>query len=198
MKIQVILGATRPGRISERVASWVVNTAAQNENFEVELVDMADYNLPHFNEPVSPRYNPNRQPEPEVARWLAKLAESDGYVVVTPEYNHSIAGVLKDGFDYVTTELARKPLTIVSHGTVGGARAAEQLKLIANESGAAVMPEHVALIGASAILAEDGTISDEAKNRPYGPQLALDNVLRSLEWWAETLKAGRDVAVASV
>src|ERR1035438_10542452 len=96
MKIQIILGSTRPGRVVERVGKWVAAAAQEVEGFEVEVVDLADYDLPFFDEPISPRYNPDRKLSPAVQRWIAKLSEADGYVFVTPEYNHSITGVLKN------------------------------------------------------------------------------------------------------
>jgi NAD(P)H-dependent FMN reductase len=190
MKIKVILGATRPGRIGERVAAWVTQTASNRKDFEVELVDLADYPLAHFNEAVSPRYNPSRKPEAAVAKWLEKIAEADGVVIVTPEYNHSIPGILKDALDYLSFQSAKKPAAIVSYGTVGGARAAEQLKLILIEVKMAVVPEAISLMSPTDVLAKDGTFIGDAKD-PYGPAGQLPAVLEQLAWWAKTLKSGR-------
>src|SRR3954471_19006353 len=128
MKIQVIVGSTRPGRITERMAKWAEHELQSFPDVDVELVDLADYDMPLFDEAISPRYNPHRTPRPVVQKFLDKIAEADGYVVVTPEYNHSIPGVLKNAFDYLTFQMAKKPVAIMSHGTVGGARAAEHLK----------------------------------------------------------------------
>jgi NAD(P)H-dependent FMN reductase len=194
MKIQVILASTRPGRLGERVAKWVADTAQQQPGFDVELVDLADYDLPHFNEAVSPRYNPSRKLSPVVQRWLSKLAEADGYVIVTPEYNHSIPGILKDALDFLDFQIAKKPAAIVSYGTVGGARAAEQLKLVLVEAKAAVVPEAVAIIGAQGVIDEAGNYVSTAS---YGPREQLATTLTELEWWAATLKAGREVPVAA-
>jgi NAD(P)H-dependent FMN reductase len=190
MKIQVILASTRPGRLGERVAKWVTAAAADHPDFEVELVDLADYNLPHFNEPASPRFNSKRTPSPSVDRWLAKVAEADGYVIVTPEYNHSIPGVLKDALDFLDFQFAKKPVAIVSYGTVGGSRAAEQLKLILIEVKAAVVPEAISLIGAQGVLDMKGNFVGDA-TVPYGPNAALGRALGELAWWTQTLKSGR-------
>lgn len=190
MKIQIILSSTRPGRVGERVAKWVMATAVAQADFDAELVDLADFDLPHFNEPVSPRFNSQRKPLGATKRWLDKVAEADGYVIVTPEYNHSIPAVLKDAVDYLDFQIAKKPVAIVSYGSVGGARAAEHLKGILIEAKAAVVPEAVALTNAQGVLDESGHyLGDPAV---FGPHLALPKVLAELAWWAATLKAGRE------
>lgn len=191
MKLQVILGSTRPGRVSERMAKWVVAEAKTQEGTEVELVDLKDYPLDFFNEPKSPRYNPNREVTPAMKKWLDKIAEADAYVFVTPEYNHSIPGVLKNAVDYLTAELTKKPATVVSHGTVGGARATMHLKDILSESGAAIIPKQIALAGVSEKLNEQGELSAEAKAQPYGPQTSLKNMLDELKWYSDALAAAR-------
>jgi NAD(P)H-dependent FMN reductase len=190
MKIQVILGTVREGRISERVAKWVTAKATTHAGFEVELVDLADYALPHFDEAISPRFNPDRHSIEPVTKYLKKIAEADGYVFVTPEYNHSIAGVLKDAIDYLDFQIVKKPAAIVSHGTVGGARAAEQLKVMLIESKAAIVPEALALSRPSTFLDEDGNfIGDPAA--PHNPESQLEMMLGELAWWTQTLQAGR-------
>jgi NAD(P)H-dependent FMN reductase len=196
MKIQVILASTRPGRVGERVAKWVYAAAQKQPGFEAELVDLAGYDLPHFNEPASPRFNPKRDPHPEVKRWLAKVAEADGYVIVTPEYNHSIPGILKDALDFLDFQLVKKPAAIVSYGSVGGARAAEQLKLILVEVKAAVVPEAVALYGPSTVLDEHGQFTDDTSDTHRHEQV-LDTVLTQLAWWTEALKTARAAAAAT-
>ncbi|HET6924956.1 MAG TPA: NAD(P)H-dependent oxidoreductase, partial [Candidatus Saccharimonadales bacterium] len=145
MKLQIIVGSTRPGRTTPRMAQWIANTAKEIEGVDVEIVDLADYPLPFLDEPISPRFNPNRQPNEQAQRWIDKVAEGDAYVFVTPEYNHSIPGVLKNAIDYLTFEMVHKPATVASHGTVGGARATMHLKEMLSESKAAIIPSQVAL-----------------------------------------------------
>ena len=192
MNIQVIIASTRPGRLGERVGKWVAGTASEKSGLRVELVDLADYDLPHFDEAVSPRFNPKRRPAAGVRRWLAKAEQADGYVIVTPEYNHSIPGVLKDALDFLDWQFAKKPVAIVSYGTVGGARAAEQLKQIIIEVKAAVVPEAVALHNAAAAIDESGKFVGDPSN-PRSPEAALHKTLDELAWWAETLKVGREL-----
>ncbi|HEX3082759.1 MAG TPA: NAD(P)H-dependent oxidoreductase [Candidatus Saccharimonadia bacterium] len=190
MKINVIIGTVRPGRVSERVAKWVAAKAAEQPDMEVKLVDLADFGLMHFNEPVSPRFNPDRKLSKGVAKWLESVDAADGFVIVTPEYNHSVPGVLKDALDVLKFEMAKKPVAIVSHGTVGGARAAEHLKGILIEARAAVVPQAVALIGATSQIDEDGHFAGDPES-PVSPDAALGTVLKELSWWTATLKNGR-------
>jgi NAD(P)H-dependent FMN reductase len=197
VKIQVILSSTRPGRVGERVAKWVTAVAADRHDFDVELVDLADFDLPHLDEAVSPRFNPDRRPNPAAARWLAKVAEADGYVIVTPEYNHSIPAILKTAIDYLDFQFAKKPAAIVSYGTVGGARAAEHLKGILIEARAAVVPEAVALLGRPDQLFSPGGTFMGDTSKPTNPVTTLQNVLGELAWWTATLKAGRNTLAAA-
>jgi NAD(P)H-dependent FMN reductase len=191
MKLQVIVGTTREGRQTEKIAKWVANDATAIDGVTAEIVDLADYPMPFFDEPISPRYNPNRVINPEVKKWLDKISEADAYVFVTPEYNHSIAAVLKNALDYVTYELAKKPATVVAHGTVGGARATVQLKEILSESQAAIIPKAVAFAGAGQSIDDDGVLDAEAKARPYGPETQLAATLEELKWYSDALAAAR-------
>lgn len=193
MKLAIIIGATRQGRKTPQQAKWVANTAKQIKSIEAELVDLKDYPMPFFDEPISPRYNQDRQIDPAVKPWLAKLEAFDAYVFVTPEYNHSVPGVLKNALDYVTWELQRKPVQVVSHGAAGGARAATDLKEILSESKAVPLPTYspLAMSGMSELIDEAGNLSEMAKANPYGPQAALESMLDDLKWYSDALAAAR-------
>lgn len=194
MKLQIVVGSDRQGRVSHRIAKWVANEAAKLEGFELEVVDLIDYDIPLFDEAVSPRYNPDYKPNASAQAWLEKLAEADAYVFVTPEYNHSIPGVLKNALDYVKDQFAHKPATIVSHGAVGGARAAEHLKNILNEVGLVVTPQNVAFVGLIAMnptIDEEGNADESITSNPYGPQSALTAALQDLSWYAGALSTAR-------
>src|ERR1700712_3044548 len=119
LKIAVILGSTREGRNGEAVAKWVLNAASTRSAADYELVDLRDYPLPLFDEPMSPAYAPSTNPA--VVRFADKIAEFDGYVFVTPEYNHSISGVLKNAIDYLYKEWNDKAAAFVSYGAFNGA-----------------------------------------------------------------------------
>lgn len=124
-KIAVIIGSVRPNRFGMKVGEWFYERAAAGEA-EFEVVDVKDYSLPLLNEPV-----PSGHTQEHTKRWQAKMAEFDGYVIVTPEYNHSIAASLKNALDYSSKEVFFKPVAYVGYGTVGGIRAVEQLRLVA-------------------------------------------------------------------
>ena len=130
-KIGIILGSTRPGRNGEAVAKWVYEIATQRTDAEYELVDLLDYKLPHLDEACRRRMGQYTQPHTQA--WAAKIASFDGFVMVTPEYNHSTSGALKNAIDFLFAEWNNKAVGFVSYGSVGGARAVEHLRLIAGE-----------------------------------------------------------------
>ncbi|MDQ1692184.1 MAG: hypothetical protein QOD87_2292 [Pseudonocardiales bacterium] len=142
-KIGIILGSTRPGRNGAQVASWVLDIAQRREDAEFELVDLADYPLPHLDEPIPPSLGEYQNDHTK--KWAAKIASFDGFVMVTPEYNHSTSGVLKNAIDYLYAEWNNKAVGFVSYGAVGGARAAEHLRLVAAELQMADVRQQVAL-----------------------------------------------------
>lgn len=191
MKLAIVVGSTRPNRQTLKEAKWVLKTAEAMDGVEPVLVDLVDYPLPFFDEPISPRYNPNREIKADVKKWLDALSDSDAYIFVTPEYNHSITGVLKNAIDFLTNELYHKPSAVVSHGSVGGARAAIQLKEILSESRTVVIPNAVAFVGVSEAVDDEGNINEEIKANPYGPQGQLDATLTELKWYSDALSAAR-------
>jgi NAD(P)H-dependent FMN reductase len=130
-RIGIILGSTRPNRNGEQVAKWVYDVASRRDDAEFELVDLRDYPLPHLDEPLPPSMG--QYQNEHTKQWAEKIASFDGFVMVTPEYNHSTSGVLKNAIDYLYAEWNNKAVGFVSYGAVGGARAAEHLRLVAGE-----------------------------------------------------------------
>ncbi|WP_028805874.1 NADPH-dependent FMN reductase [Streptomyces sp. 142MFCol3.1] len=130
-KIGIILGSTRPGRNGEAVARWVHEVASKRTDAEFELVDLLDYKLPHLDEALPPSLGQYSQPHTQA--WASKIASFDGFVMVTPEYNHSTSGALKNAIDYLFAEWNNKAVAFVGYGGLGGARAVEHLRLIAGE-----------------------------------------------------------------
>ena len=118
-RIGIILGSTRPNRNGEQVATWVYDIASRRSDADFELVDLRDYPLPHLDEPLPPAMG-QYQGEHTKA-WSDKIASFDGFVMVTPEYNHSTSGVLKNAIDYLFAEWNNKAVGSVSYGGVGGA-----------------------------------------------------------------------------
>lgn len=191
MNLAIIVGTTRQGRQTTKLAKWVAKAAGAKDGVQVSVLDLADYPMPFFEEPVSPRYNPNRDVHPAAQKWLTALERADAYIVVTPEYNHSIPGVLKNAFDYIDWQVQRKPSAIVSHGTVGGARAAMHLKEILSEAHTVPLQNFVAFTGLGDGITDDGELSPQLASSPYGPQATLDTLLTELRWYSDALAAAR-------
>ena len=179
-KIAIILGSTRPGRNGEAVAKWVQGIAARRSDAEFELVDLADFPLPHLDEPMPPAMGVYSNDHTKA--WSAKIAEFDGYVFVTPEYNHSTSGVLKNALDYLYTEWNNKAAAFVSYGGVGGARAVEHLRLIASELQLATVRAQVAI----SLVTEFENYSTFTPNDYLLPQ--VDTMLDQLVSWSKALE----------
>ena len=184
--IGIVVGSTREGRFSERAAAWFHTIAAQRTDLSVEIVDLRDYPMPFFNEPASPAWVPPKDPAAE--RWSAKLTELDGFVFVTPEYNHGYSAVLKNALDYAFLQFNRKPAAFVGYGGVGGARAVEQLRLTSIELQMAPTRSGVHIGGADFIgmLMQGKTFADMPHLDPTAATM-----LDEFAWWAQALKAAR-------
>src|SRR5205085_7000461 len=119
-RIGIILGSTRPNRNGEQVAEWVYDVASQRGDAQFELIDLRDFPLPHLDEPLPPSLG--QYQNDHTKKWSAKIASLDGFVMVTPEYNHSTSGVLKNAIDYLYVEWNNKAVGFVSYGSVAGSR----------------------------------------------------------------------------
>lgn len=187
-RIGIIVGSTRQGRFGDRPANWILNIARQRTDLTVELVDLRDYPLPMFDEPMSPAWRPATNPVAQ--RWCARLAALDGLIVVTPEYNHGYAGVLKNALDHAYAEFAHKPIGFVGYGGVGAARAIEQLRLVAIELQMAPVRSavHIGMVEYVGVLQQGKTFDDF----PHLGKSAT-SLLDDIAWWARSLRAARDV-----
>lgn len=143
LKIAVIIGSTRPGRAGEAVAKWVHEVASKRSDAEYELVDLLDFNLPLLDEPVPP--SQGKYSKEHTIKWSEKVNSFDGYVFVTPEYNHSTSGALKNALDFVYKEWNNKAAGFVGYGSAGGTRAVEHLRLICAELQVATVRAQVQL-----------------------------------------------------
>lgn len=189
LQIGIVLGSTRIGRFADKPAQWVMGLAQKCQGMTFELLDLRDYPLPFFDQPKSPLREPSKD---EVAqRWAKKLAELDGFVFVTGEYNHGIPAVLKNALDHVYAEFNRKPATFVGYGNAGGARAIEQLRLMLVELQVAPLrgAVHLSREQFVGMLLEGKTFADYAQLEQAGNAMLLE-----LGWWAEALRTGRERA----
>ena len=189
LRIGIIIGSTRPGRNGEQVARWVLENASERTAADYEIVDLLDYNLPHLDEavPASMGMYANEHTK----AWAAKIDSLDGFVFVTPEYNHSTSGALKNAIDFVYAEWNNKAAGFVSYGSAGGTRAVEHLRLIVGELQIADVRAQVAFS-----LATDFENYSVLK---AGPQhaAALGTVLDQLESWTGALAAVREQKVSA-
>lgn len=182
-RIGIIIGSTRPGRKGEAVARWIFEEASKRSDASFELVDIADYNLPLLDEPVPPSMQ--RYSKDHTKRWSEAIEGFDGYVFVTPEYNHSTSGALKNAIDYLYAEWTDKAAALVGYGGAGGTRAVEHLRGIMGELQVADVRGQLAFS-----LYDD--FENFAEFRPRDLHLpALHAMLDQLVGWAGALQSYR-------
>ena len=143
LRIAIIIGSTRPGRKGETVAKWAHEIAQKRSDAEFELVDIKDFNLPLLDEPMPPIMG--QYTHDHTKRWSDKIASFDGYVFVTPEYNHATSGALKNAIDFLYAEWVNKAAGFIGYGGASGARAVENLRLIMGELQVATVRAQVGL-----------------------------------------------------
>ena len=188
LKLGVIVASTREGRRGEAIAHWfhAILAARLPDATQAELIDLRDFRLPSYDYPSPPMVAERAYTEATARTWVDKVASLDGYVVVTPEYNHSFPGGLKNAIDHAFTGWANKPIGFVSYGGMaGGARAVEQLRLVAIELRLVPVRDEVNLkLGAGALDAH-GQPAEEIQAKRAA---ALADTLL---WWARVAKDGR-------
>jgi NAD(P)H-dependent FMN reductase len=183
ISIAFIIGSTRPGRKAEDVAKWAFDIASQRNDAQFEVVDIAAFNLPLLDEPVPPSLG--QYSKPHTKAWAQKIAGFDGYVFVTPEYNHGTSGALKNAIDYLYKEWNNKAAGFISYGSMGGARAVEHLRLVMAELQVATVRNQVML----------SLFTDFENFKSFKPapmhQQEVGNMLDQLIPWAQALKTLR-------
>ena len=186
MKIGIVMGSIRDGRANEDVAKWVKDIAENyTSNAEFEIVDLKDYPLPLFDEAASPAYTSDLKASEQQKPWADKVTELDGYIFVTPEYNHGLPSALKNALDYVYNELNDKAAGIVSYGSAGGVRSAEQLRTVLSEFQVA----HVRTQPALSLFYDwnqDGFNPSDAQTE------AVETMLYQLSYWTKGMNAVRE------
>lgn len=187
--IAIIIGSTRDTRFADKPAAWLLENAQKRDDMRFELVDLRDYDLPLFNEAASNLWMPSS--DPRAVKWQQKLAEFDGFIFLTAEYNHSVTGALKNALDQAYKEWNHKPAAAMGYGGVGAARAIEHLRGIAVELQMVPLRNAVHLGGGDFFkvspLGANSPMSEvEANLKP-----ALDAMLEELLWWAEATMAQR-------
>lgn len=190
-RIAVIIGTTRPTRFGEKPAEWIKDKIAADGRMSVDILDLAEYDLPFFDEMASNKWMPSK--DPKAIKWQQDLAKYDGYVFIVAEYNHSISGALKNALDQAFVEWGKKPAAVVGYGGVGAARAVEHLRGIAVELRMVNVASAVHIGGGELMKVhpmggvKDGKIEDiDAVLAPSAKAL-----IDELYWWADLLKGAR-------
>ena len=189
-KIALIIGSTRKTRFADIPAQWMLKQAQSRGDMDVEMVDLRDFALPMFDEPASNAYMPSS--DPAAVAWQKKIAGFDGYIFVVAEYNHSLTGPLKNALDQAYVEWARKPMTAIAYGSMGGARALEHLRMVAVElqmvpvrnavhiGGGDFWKVHPGMGGSGNLADIEGALLPSAKT-----------TLDDLAWWAGATMAAK-------
>jgi NAD(P)H-dependent FMN reductase len=184
MKIAIILGSTRPGRNGEAVARWAHGIASRRSDAQYELIDLKDVGLPLLDEPIPP--SQGKYSQPHTKKWAEKIAGFDGFVFVTPEYNHGTSGALKNAIDFLYKEWNNKAAGFVSYGSAGGTRAVEHLRLVMAELQVADVRAQVAL----------SLFTDFENMSNFKPaahhEKSMNNMLDQLVAWSGALKTLRE------
>src|SRR6202045_3633635 len=187
--ISVIVGSTRQGRFSEKPAQWIFQHLKKRGDVEARLLDLRDFPMPFFDQPATPAIPGRPAYEDEVVqRWTAAIAQSDGFVFVTPEYNYGPSAVLKNAIDWVYPEWNRKAAAFVSYGSAGGARSVQQLRLTAIELQVAPVRSSVHIPVASLWAHFQGGDVEAGLAELAVPAGAM---IDDLLWWTTALKTAR-------
>jgi|SRR5882724_2184758 len=186
IRIAIIIGSTRPGRKGETVAKWVYEIARKRIDAEFELVDIKDFNLPLLDEAMSPIMG--QYTHQHTKDWSAKIASFDGYVFVTPEYNHGTSGALKNAIDFLYHEWVNKAAAFVGYGGAYGIRAVESLRLVMGELQVADVKAQVGLSLFTDF--EDFTVFKPAPQNEKSVNIMLDQVIA----WGGALKSLRELS----
>lgn len=189
LTIKIILGSTRQGRFSEHPGRWLLAEAGKRSGVQAEILDLRDYPMPFFDEAETPSYKTKPYTNEAVARWTAKIAEADAYIIVAPEYNHGYTAVLKNALDYVYQEWNNKPVAFITYGSAMGARSVEQLREVAVELQMAPIRNAIHMPYSVVMDTKAGKAAEEVF-APYAERAT--GLFDQLVWWGKALKAARE------
>ena len=186
LKLKIIIGSTRPARKGIGVALWFEQLAKTHQEFELEVLDLKEINLPLFDESEHPRLQ--RYEQEHTKQWSKLIREADAFVLITPEYNFSYPASLKNAFDYLSVEWEQKPVGMVSYGGISaGTRAVQDLKLPITALGMMPIPQAVNIPFFSQFFNDEGTfVANETLEK------SAHVMLKKLFIWAKALKGMRE------
>jgi len=199
IKIKIIIGSTRQNRFSEKPANWILEEAKKLEGVDAELLDLRDYTMPFFDDPMSPSMAKGNYSNKVVKKWAEKINDGDAFIIVTPEYNHGYTAVLKNALDVIYPEWNRKAVGFVSYGSAVGARSIEQLRQVAVELQMAPIRNAIHIpvdIFFAAMMGKGPTGPEMFEPMRKGPMGdPVERFFNDLLWWAKALKAARGGSV---
>lgn len=185
-QLKIIIGSTRPGRKGPIVADWFLNIAKQHGNFEVELLDLKEINLPFMDEVEHPRFQ--KYEKEHTKKWSKIIDSADAFVFVTPEYNYGYPAALKNALDFLSVEWNEKPVAFVSYGGVsGGTRAVQDLKLPVTTLGMMPLTQAVNIPFFTQFINEKDVFE---ATEPL--ENAANLMLNKLQRWTKALKGMRE------
>ncbi len=185
LKVKIILGSTRDGRFGDKPAHFIYELARKRQDWEVELLDLKEWNLPFFTSAKAPKIG--EYEGDLVKKWAATIGEADAYIIVAPEYNHGYSAVLKNAMDFLYNEWVNKPVAFVGYGGgLGGGRAVEQLRQVVIELQMAPIREALYIPSVWQAFDENGKPVDEQS------ESKAEALFTQLHWWGEALKVARN------
>lgn len=182
-KIMVILGSTRPERKGVKIYGWIKQLSEQYKDVGWDFVDLAEVNLPLLDEPKPA--SSGEYAHDHTKAWSGRVAAADGFIIVTPEYNHGYPAVLKNALDFLYHEWAKKPVGFVSYGSQMGVRSVEQLRQVAGHLQMVPIREQVSLLLPAKFDKTGQFTADEQDNAK------VEGLIGSIIWWAKLLAEAR-------
>ncbi|MGH2834032.1 MAG: NADPH-dependent FMN reductase [Solirubrobacteraceae bacterium] len=183
-ELQVVIASTRPGRVGLPVSEWFIELAREHDKFAVQVIDLAEIDLPFVDEPHHPRLR--RYTQEHTKRWSATVERADAFVFVMPEYNYGFNAPLKNALDYLHSEWQYKPVGLVSYGGVAaGTRAAQMLKQVLTTLKMVPLTEAVSIPFVAKMIGEDGKLQANETMRSAAVAMldelvAVERALRGL------------------
>lgn len=186
LSVGIVIASVRPNRLGEKIANWFKGVCAQRADLAPSILDLREFALPNYEDSRPAFVAEKDYGAPNQRRWIEAVNAQDAFVIVTPEYNHSFPGALKNALDHGYSGFNAKPVGFVAYGgAAGGARAVEQLRLVCIELQMAPLRAEVNIAFAFKALGADGAPAD-----PLAQQRA-ELLVKQIAWWGHALKAAR-------
>jgi NAD(P)H-dependent FMN reductase len=191
LKLKIILGSTREGRFSEIAGAWAKALAEKDPSVAAEVVDLREFKMPFFDQAVTPSSKKEPYANPEVQKWTAQIADGDAFIIIAPEYNRGVPGVLKNAIDWVFGEWHKKPVGYVGYGTTGGSRSVDSLRTSAVELQMVPVRTAVHIPGHWTLRDETGALKPGSLDQ-YAH--AFDTMLGQIKEWGNASRSMRSGA----